>query len=222
MIVFDDANIEAAIPTIVKAITLFSGQFCMTGSRILVQKNIADTLRKKLTELLSNIKAGPDCDMGAMINKANVQRVNNMVEEAIAAGAKVLVRGGPVTEGRLLNGAYYMPTLLELNDSKLPIAQQEVFGPVATLQVFDTEADAVALANDSEYGLAASIWSQDTRKAWRVAKSLQAGTIWLNTYAQIFPQFEEGGFKQSGVGRLHGDAALENFLEYKHIVLNMG
>jgi betaine-aldehyde dehydrogenase len=157
-----------------------------------------------------------------MINKANVQRVNKIVEEAIAAGAKILVRGGPIVEGELSKGAYYMPTLLELSDSKLAIVQQEVFGPVATLQVFDTEAEAICLANDNEYGLAASIWSQDSGRPWRVAKALQAGTVWLNTYAQIFPQFEEGGYKQSGVGRLHGDAALENFLEYKHVVINMG
>jgi betaine-aldehyde dehydrogenase len=226
MIVFDDANIEAAIPTIIKAITLFSGQFCMTGSRILVQRNIADSMRNRLTELLSDIKAGPsteaDSDLGAMINKMNVQRVNKMVEEAIAAGAKILVRGGPVTEGRLSQGAYYLPTLLEITDSKLPIAQQEVFGPVATLQVFDTETEAIALANDSEYGLAASIWSQDIGRPWRVAKALQAGTVWLNTYAQIFAQFEEGGYKRSGMGRLNGETALDNFLQYKHIILNAG
>ncbi|MDH7460499.1 aldehyde dehydrogenase family protein [Chitinophagaceae bacterium 26-R-25] len=225
MIVFDDANIDIAIPTIVKAVTLFAGQFCMTGSRILVQKNIADTMRKRLTEIFSTIKAGPgiepDSDMGAMINHANVQRVNKMVEEAITAGATTLVRGGPVAEGKLSKGAYYLPTLLELTDSTLPIVQEEVFGPVATLQVFDTEAEAISLANDSHYGLAASIWSQDISRPWRVAKALQAGTVWLNTYAQIFPQFEEGGYRQSGVGRLHGEAGLENFLEYKHIVLNM-
>lgn len=224
MIVFDDASIEAAIPTIVKAITLFSGQFCMAGSRILVQSGIADTVRNRLKELLFNIKAGADAEsnIGAMINKANVDRVNAMVEDAIAAGAEILVRGGPVTEGALSVGAYYLPSLLETKDSKLPIVQQEVFGPVATLQVFDTETEAISLANDNAYGLAASIWSQDAGRPWRVAKALQAGTVWLNTYAQMFAQMEEGGYKQSGIGRLNGEAALDSFLEYKHIVLNTG
>lgn len=226
MIIFDDANIERAIPSITKAITLFSGQFCMTGSRLLVQKGIADSIRSKLVESLSHIKAGPgkevDTDMGAMINAASVRHVNEMVEEAISAGAKILVRGGPITEGTLSEGAYYLPTLLETSDSRLTIVQKEVFGPVATLQVFETEAEAIALANDSEYGLAASIWSQDAGKPWRVAKALQTGTVWINTYAQIFSQMEEGGYKQSGIGRLNGEAALDSFLEYKHILLDTG
>lgn len=222
IIIFDDAPIEAAVLTVVKAITIFSGQFCMTGSRILVQRGVADPIRKKIKEVLSLIKAGADADsdIGAMINSTNVHRVNEMVEDAIAAGAKVLVRGGRITEGKLTNGSYYLPTLLETEDSKLPIVQQEVFGPVATLQVFDTEAEAIVLANESEYGLAASIRSRDAGRPWRVAKDLQAGTIWINTYAQIFSQMEEGGYKQSGTGRLNGEAGLDSFLEYKHIVLN--
>lgn len=226
MIVFNDADVQTAIFTIEKAITIFSGQFCMTGSRILVQRDIAESLKKGLAERLSNVKIGAasdsSSDMGPMINKANVERVNNVVEEAIAAGAKVIVRGGPVTEGELSKGAFYQPTLLKITDPKLEIVQQEVFGPVATLQVFDTEAEAVALANDSEYGLAASIWSRDVNLPWRVAKEIKAGTIWINTYAQMFAQFEEGGYKQSGIGRLNGEAGLDVFLEYKHITFNPG
>ncbi|MBD0367694.1 MAG: aldehyde dehydrogenase family protein [Flavisolibacter sp.] len=226
MIVFKDADVETAAFTIEKAITFFSGQFCMTGSRILVQKEIAERVRQGLAERLTNVKVGPASDpsseMGAMIDKANVQRVNGIVEEAIAAGAKVIVRGGPITEGDLSKGAFYRPTLLEITDPDLPIVQQEVFGPVATLQVFDTEAEAIALANNSEYGLAASIWSRDIDTPWRVAKALQAGTIWINAYAQMFAEFEEGGYKQSGIGRLNGEAALDAFLEYKHISFHPG
>ncbi len=226
MIVFGDAKVETAVFTMEKAITLFSGQFCMTGSRILVQKDIAESIRKGLGERLSQVKLGPASDptseMGPMINHDNVQRVNQMVETAINAGAKVIVRGGPITEGALSKGAFYRPTLLEITDQELPIVQQEVFGPVATLQVFDTEAEAISLANNSDHGLAASIWTQDIDRPWRVAKALQAGTLWINTYAQIFPQFEEGGYKQSGMGRLNGEAALEDFLAYKHISFNPG
>lgn len=221
MIIFEDADLEKALFTMEKAITIFSGQFCMTGSRILVQREIAESVRKGLAARLVNVKVGlpsdPVSDMGSMIDKASVLRVDSMVEEAIASGAKVIVRGGPITEGALSNGAFYRPTLLEIADPKLSIVQQEVFGPVATLQVFDTEAEAIMLANDSEYGLAASIWSRSSDRPWRVAKALQAGTVWINTYADIFPQFEEGGYKQSGSGRLNGEAALEGFLEYKHI-----
>ncbi|QMU29894.1 aldehyde dehydrogenase family protein [Adhaeribacter radiodurans] len=226
MIVFKDADLMTAIFTMEKAITIFSGQFCMTGSRILVQREVADSIRQGLAERLSKVKIGtpsdPSSEMGTMRDKANVQRVNQMVEEALAAGAKAIVRGGPITDGQLAKGAFYRPTLLEVTDPELPIVQQEVFGPVATLQVFDTEAEAIALANNSEYGLAASIWTRDIDRPWRVAKAIQAGTIWINTFAQVFPQFEEGGYKQSGMGRLNGETALDDFLEYKHISFNPG
>ncbi|MEJ7828194.1 MAG: aldehyde dehydrogenase family protein [Segetibacter sp.] len=226
MIIFNDADVETAIFVMAKAITIFSGQFCMSGSRILVQRDVSEQIKKGLSERLSTLKVGapsdPESEMGAMINRASVVRVNAMVEDAIAAGASVILRGGPITEGPLSNGAFYRPSLLEVTNPNLPIVQQEVFGPVATIQVFDTEAEAIAMANNSEYGLAASIWSRDIDRPWRVAKALQAGTVWINTYAQVFPQFEEGGYKQSGNGRLNGEAALEDFLEYKHISFNPG
>ncbi|HEY4108121.1 aldehyde dehydrogenase family protein [Puia sp.] len=226
MLVFNDADIEAAIFAIGKAVTIFSGQFCMTGSRILVQRAVAERVKQLLAERLEKVRVGPASDpsseLGPMIDKANVLRVNGVVEEAIASGAKVIVRGGPATEGILGKGAFYRPTLLEVTNPDLPVVQQEVFGPVATLQVFDTEAEAIALANYSDYGLAAGIWTRDVDRPWRVAKALQAGTIWINTYAQVFPEFEEGGYKQSGIGRLNGEAAMEAFLEYKHITFNPG
>jgi betaine-aldehyde dehydrogenase len=122
----------------------------------------------------------------------------------------------------LAKGAFYRPTLLEVADARMPIVQQEVFGPVLTLQVFDTEADAIALANDSEYGLAASIWSRDVDRPLRIAHEIQAGTVWINDWVVMRDEFEEGGYKQSGRGRLRGLASLDDFVEYKHIVLQPG
>jgi acyl-CoA reductase-like NAD-dependent aldehyde dehydrogenase len=104
----------------------------------------------------------------------------------------------------------------------MPIFQQEVFGPVLTMHVFDTEAQAVALANDSEYGLSAGIWTRDVARPLRIARELQAGTVWINDWVLMSDAFEEGGYKQSGRGRLRGLAGLEDFLEYKHIVINSG
>lgn len=226
MIVFNDADLNAVVPKLEKALTVFSGQFCMTGSRLLVQREIADELRRKIAEQLERVKVGPaadpSSDMGPLIDKPNVERVNQVVEKAIQEGAHVIVRGGPVTEGELSKGAFYRPTLLEVTNNKLDIIQKETFGPVLTLQIFDTEAEAIALANDNEYGLAASIWTRDVDRPLRVARDIEAGTIWINDWAVIYDEFEEGGFKQSGLGRLNGVAAMDDFIEYKHITITSG
>jgi len=226
MLVFNDADLERTLPLLEKAITVFAGQFCMTGSRILVQSGIAGQLRERLGQRLEAVKVGPAADpasdMGPIIDKPNVARINKVVEDAIALGAKVITRGGPAVEGDLAKGAFYRPTLLEVNDNSLSIVQEETFGPVATLQVFETEAEAIALANDNIYGLAASVWSSDVDLPLRVARELDAGTVWINDWAQINDEFEEGGFKQSGPHRLNGEAALDDFLELKHIFHNAG
>lgn len=226
MLVFNDADLEIAVPKLVKALTVFAGQFCMTGSRILVQEGIAEQLKQKLSLALSKVKVGPasdpTSDMGAIIDKKNVERINTVVEDAITKGAKVLVRGGPITEGELAKGAFYQPTLLEVFDNSMDIIQKETFGPVLTIQTFSQEKEAITLANDNEYGLAASIWSRDVDLPLRVAREIDAGTIWINDWAVIYDEFEEGGFKQSGLGRMNGMAAMDDFIEYKHITITTG
>jgi betaine-aldehyde dehydrogenase len=157
-----------------------------------------------------------------MINRANVERVDGLVEAAIAAGAKVIVRGGPFKDGPLSKGAFYRPTLLEITDHSMRIAQDEVFGPVLAMQAFDTEAEAVALANDSQYGLAASVWSQNVDRPLRIARQIEAGTVWINNWAVVYDETEEGGYKQSGVGRLNGVSALDDFIEYRTIIHEIG
>jgi acyl-CoA reductase-like NAD-dependent aldehyde dehydrogenase len=214
MIVFDDADLDVVVPVLTKAVTTFSGQFCMTGSRVLAQAGIAGELRERLSKSLGAVNVGPGddpaSDMGPMIDAENARRVDALVAAA-AEYATVLVRGGPAPA----NTAFYHPSLLEVDDPTRPIVQDEVFGPVATFEVFEFEADAVRLANITEYGLAASIWSRDVDRPRRVGRQLRAGTVWTNTWAVVVDQFEEGGFGQSGLGRLNGLRGLQEFQEYK-------
>ncbi len=214
MLVFDDVDLAAAVPVLTKAVTTFSGQFCMTGSRILVQRGVAAELRRQLVEALESVKVGPgddpESEMGAMIDEHNAERVERFVVDA-ATYADVLVRGER-------KGAFLQPSLVEVTGLDTPIVQQEVFGPVATFEVFDTEDEAVVRANATEYGLAASVWTRDVDRPLRVGSQIKAGTVWTNTWAVVHDQFEEGGFKQSGMGRLNGVRGLEEFQEIKHFV----
>jgi betaine-aldehyde dehydrogenase len=221
MIVFDDADLDSTVPLLVAGVTTFAGQFCMTGSRILVQRGVADELRTRLATAFESVRVGngldPDTDMGPVIDKPNVARIDGMVEAALAY-AKPIVRGGPVTDGALAAGAFYRPTLLEVEDVSTEIVQKEVFGPVATFEVFDTEADAISRANAGEMGLSAGIFTNDINISRRVSREVQAGTIWTNAWAEMNDGFAEGGYKQSGIGRLRGPLAITEFQEAKTIV----
>ena len=224
MIVFDDADLDRAIPLLVRGITTFGGQFCMTGSRILVQRGLAAQVRDRLAELLSGVRLGPglspDTDMGPVIDKAAVRRIDAAVEAALAY-AKPIVRGGPALEPVLADGAFYRPALLEVEDVTTPIVREEIFGPVATFEVFSDETDAISRANATDLGLAAAVFTRDSDRARRVSREIQAGTVWTNTWAVLDDAFPEGGYKHSGVGRLRGALALTEFQEaktYVHVV----
>ncbi len=196
----------------------------MTGSRILVQRGVADKVRNGLKNAFEKVRLGdgldPATDMGPLIDKPNVARVDGMVEAALAY-AKPIVRGGPATEGALANGAFFRPALLEVDDVNTEIVQKEVFGPVATFEVFDTEADAIARANATEMGLAAGIYTESLAISRRVTRGIQAGTIWTNTWATLNDGFAEGGYKQSGIGRLRGTLGISDFQEFKTVVHNI-
>lgn len=219
MIVFDDADLDAAVPVLTAAVTTFAGQFCMAGSRVLAQRGIADELRARLSAALEDVAVGASADpatgMGPVIDRAQALRLDRLVEDAAAYG-KVLVRGGLVHRGADAKDALFRPALVEVADTAAPLVQQEAFGPVATFEVFDDEADAVLRANATEYGLAASVWTRDVDRPLRVAREIDAGTVWTNGWAVVHDQTEEGGFKQSGVGRLNGPRALAEFQEIKH------
>jgi betaine-aldehyde dehydrogenase len=214
MIVFDDADLDAVVPALVAGITLFSGQFCMTGSRILVQDGAAGELRKRLVDALGRVEPRPGTEpesrMGPLIDRAAVTRVDKFL---LDNEADFVVRGGPV-DGP---GAFYKPALVAVQDLKSPLIQQEIFGPVATFETFTDEVDAIERANATDYGLAASVWTRDGARSLRVSLQIEAGTVWTNAWAQILDQFEEGGYKKSGIGRLNGPGSLAEFQEVKHI-----
>jgi betaine-aldehyde dehydrogenase len=221
MIVFDDAALPFTLPLLAASVTTFAGQNCMAGSRILVQRGAADRVREHLKELLTHVVVGPgeekETQMGPLIDSAAVARVDRMVEDSASYG-KIILRGGPVSGGRLASGAFYRPCLIEVEDLDAPIIQQEVFGPVATFEVFDNEKEAIHRANATEFGLAAGVFTRDVDRARRVSRQINAGTVWVNTWFAMNAGFEEGGYKQSGIGRLRGARGLAEFQEIKTYV----
>lgn len=225
MIVFDDADLDVAAGTITAAITTFTGQFCMTGSRVLVHASVADALKELLRENLSAARPGPGDAEGSTIGPMIDRRSRDGFLARLASGAEsatAIVPCEAPTDPALAEGAYVTPGLYEIEDVTSPLVQQELFGPAATFEVFDDEEEAVALANATEYGLAASVWTADGARGLRMADRIEAGTVWVNGWALVFDQFEEGGAKQSGLGRLNGHRAVEEFQEYKHIAQSFG
>jgi acyl-CoA reductase-like NAD-dependent aldehyde dehydrogenase len=175
-------------------------------------------LRAALIEAYQNVRLGesedPDAQLGPLIDAASVRRVDAAVADA-ASYADILVRGGPVTEGALAAGAFYRPSLIEVQDLDAFVVQNEIFGPVQTFEIFDDELEAIHRANATEFGLAASVFSNDTARCRRVGKAIQAGHIWMNCWGVMSEHFEQSGFKQSGIGVLCGPRAIEQFQEVK-------
>lgn len=201
-----------------KALALPKAKEAAPPSRVLVQRTVADRLRAALVEAYGNVRLGesedPQAQLGPLIDKASVARVDAVVAEA-ASYANVLVRGGPIEEGPLAAGAFYRPSLIEVEDLNAYVVQNEVFGPVQTFEIFEDEADAIARANATEFGLAASVFSEDASRCRRVGKAIRAGHIWMNCWGVMSEQFEQSGFKQSGIGVLCGPRAIEQFQEIK-------
>lgn len=214
LILLEDADLDAALPQVLRAMLTMNGQFCVTGSRVLVHRSIADEVRARLTEMVSSVRVGrsddPASELGPLVDKASVTRLDKIVRAA-SAKARVLVEGGPITDGPLADGAFYRPSLIEVDDLDSPLVQQEVFGPVQTFEVFDDDADAIRMANATEFGLGAAVFSRDSMRARAVGGEVLTGLIWINTWALLSEHFEQGGMKASGYGYLCGPAAIEQF-----------
>jgi len=218
LILFADIDLDAVLPQLVASCILMNGQFCVTGARVLVHRDIADAVRTRLAAALEAVRVGPsedpDSELGPLIDRAAVERVDRLVEDA-KAYATVIVRGGPPSDVDLAGGAFYRPSLLEVQDTSVPLVQDEIFGPVQTLEVFGDEAEAVAKANATVFGLGASIFTRDARRARRIGRQVSSGQVWINTWALLSEHFEEPGIKHSGYGRLCGPSAINEFQNLK-------
>lgn len=224
-IIFADADLPAAIDNALTAVFLHSGQVCSAGARLIVEKSIHDKVVNEIATRAEKIVLGgpfeANAETGSLISQAHLEKIEKYVENALKEGAKLVAGGRRPTESHLQAGYFYRPTVLDDCNSKMQCVQDESFGPILTVEIFETEAQAIAIANDTIYGLAGAVWSQDSEKSNRVAKALRHGTIWINDYHPYVPQAEWGGFKQSGVGRELGPSGLGEYLEPKHIWQNL-
>lgn len=225
-IVFEDADLDSALNGLIAGIFGASGQTCMAGSRILVQESIYDKVVAELVTRTERIKVGDpqssDSEMGSIACQAQYDKVQHYIEVAKNEGAKLVAGGVPAVVEGFENGLFMRPTVFADVNNDMTIAREEVFGPIAAVIPFTDEADAIRIANDTEFGLAAGVWSTNIQRAHRVAAKLQAGTVWINNYRKTGYSTPFGGFKQSGVGRENGPNALLEYTEEKSVWVDTG
>lgn len=221
-IVFDDADVDAAVEGAMAAKYRNSGQTCVCANRLLVQAGIYDRFVEKLAVAVSALQVGngeqEDVQQGPLIDEKALQKVQELVEDAVEHGAKVVV-GGTVHE---LGGTFYSPTVLAHVTSEMRVATEEIFGPVAPVIRFEKEEDAIEIANSSEYGLAAYFYSRDISRIWRVADILEVGMVGVNTGLISTAVAPFGGVKQSGMGREGSRYGIEEYMETKYVCLGIG
>ena len=224
-IIFADADFEDALRTTLRSSFANQGQICLCGSRILIERTIYEKFRDALVDVASRMSLGdplsPFTKMGAVVSEAHMNKILSYVSLAQEEGGRVLCGGHRVHPEGAEGGFYIAPTVIEGLGPECRTNQEEIFGPVVTLQPFDTEEEALALANDTAYGLAATLWTSDLKRAHRVAAGIESGIVWVNTWLLRDLRTPFGGVKSSGLGREGGFEALEFFTEPQNICVKL-
>ncbi|UZR92643.1 aldehyde dehydrogenase [Chondrinema litorale] len=226
-VVFDDCNLENTVETAVRASFSNQGQICLCGSRILVHESCYESFKNAFLAKTKELKIGdplvPFIDVGAVISNNHSEKILSYIDLAIKEGGKILTGGNKTqVEGRCTKGNFITPTIIENLSANCRVNQEEIFGPVVSLMKFKDEKEAITLANDSKYGLAASVWTNDINKANRVSSAIKCGIVWVNCWMLRDLRTPFGGMKQSGLGREGGEEALRFFTEPQNICIQTG
>ncbi|MBV8052772.1 MAG: aldehyde dehydrogenase [Acidobacteriaceae bacterium] len=225
-IVFDDANLDDAVNGAISGIFAATGQTCIAGSRLLLQETIHDQFLQRLLALARSARMGDpmqtETQVGPITTQPQYKKILNYIEVAKKDGAELLMGGGPSKRPECGNGWFIEPTIFANVTSRMRIAQEEVFGPVLSVIKFKDEDEAVAIANDSRFGLGSGVWTSDIGRAHRMAERIQAGTVWVNCYRAVSYMSPFGGYKDSGIGRENGIEAIREYLQTKSVWINTG
>ena len=223
-IILDDANLDVAVEGIQLGILFNQGEVCSAGSRLLVQEDIYDKLIKRLKDVFSHLKVGDPTDeniqMGSQTGEAQMKKIQSYLDFAKDSGAEILTGGHRITDGELSKGYFFQPTIILVDNNDNKLAQEEIFGPVLTVIKVKDDDEAIRIANDSEYGLAGGVFSQNINRALNIARAIRTGRVWINTYNQVPEGAPFGGYKKSGIGRETYKGALKNYQQVKNIFID--
>ena len=223
-IVFDDADFDRALVGALAGIFGATGQTCIAGSRLLVQRGVYDRMVEGLAKRAAQIRMGdprlPETEMGTAANEPQFAKILSFIEAAKGDGARLVAGGGRAEGPGLDKGFFIEPTIFADVRNDMKVAAEEIFGPVLSIIPFDDEDEAVSIANDTPYGLASGVWSESITRCLRMMRSIQSGVVWVNTYRVAAPQAPFGGCKDSGFGRVRGEAGIQEFLQTKNVFID--